>query len=81
VAQLYVRDLVSSVTTPVMRLAGFAKLELQPGESRPVTITIPASEMTLWNVQMKRVVEPGDFAVMVGASAEDVKLRGNFTVK
>ena len=78
---MYLRDLVSSVTTPVMRLAGFEKVDLQPGESRRVAVAVPASEMTLWNVQMKRVVEPGDFEVMVGASAEDIKLRGRFTVK
>jgi beta-glucosidase len=80
VPQLYLRDVVSSVTTPVMRLAGFDKVELKPGESRRLTVTIPASEMELCNVQMKRVVEPGDFDVRVGASAEDVKLRGRFTV-
>ena len=66
VAQLYLRELVSSVTTPMMRLAGFEKVDLKPGESRRVTITIPAAEMTLWNLRMKRVVEPGDFDVMVG---------------
>jgi len=81
VSQLYLRDLVSSVTTPVMRLAGFEKVELRPGESRRVTVNIPVSEMALWNVRMKRVVEPGDFDVMVGTSAEDIKLRGRFTVK
>ena len=80
VAQVYIRDEVSSVTTPVMRLAGFVKIELPPGESRTVTVTIPPSELSLWNVAMKRVVEPGWFSVLVGASAADIRLRGRFEV-
>ena len=80
VAQVYIRDEVSSVTTPVMRLAGFEKIELPPGESRTVTVTIPPSELSLWNVAMKRVVEPGWFSVLVGASAADIRLRGRFEV-
>ena len=81
VAQVYVRDEVSSVTTPVMRLVGFEKVELKPGESRRVVIRVPTSELALWNRQMKRVVEPGTFTVMVAASAEDVRLQGKFEVK
>ncbi len=81
VAQVYVHQRVSSVTTPVMRLAGFAKIDLRPGETRRVTMMIPASELALWNRQLKRVVEPGVFSVMVGASAEDVRLRGEFRVQ
>lgn len=80
VAQVYIRDEVSSVTTPVMRLAGFVKIELPPGESQTVTVTIPPSELSLWNVAMKRVVEPGWFSVLVGASAADIRLRGRFEV-
>jgi beta-glucosidase len=80
VAQVYIRDEVSSVTTPVMRLAGFEKIELPPGESGTVTVTIPPSELSLWNVAMKRVVEPGWFSVLVGASAADIRLRGRFEV-
>ena len=81
VAQVYVRDEVSSVTTPAMRLVGFEKAELKPGESRRVVVRVPTSELALWNRQMKRVVEPGIFTVMVAASAEDVRLQGKFEVK
>jgi beta-glucosidase len=81
VAQVYVRDEVSSVTTPAMRLVGFEKAELKRGESRRVVIRVPTSELALWNRQMKRVVEPGIFTVMVAASAEDVRLQGRFEVK
>ena len=77
---MYIRDEVLSVTTPVMRLAGFEKIELPPGESRTVTVTIPPSGLSLWNVAMKRVVEPGWFSVLVGASAADIRLRARFEV-
>jgi beta-glucosidase len=80
VAQIYIRDDVSSVTTPVMRLTGFEKVELRPGESRRLAIKIPAMELALWDVDMHRVVEPGTFTLMVGASAEDIRLRGSFEV-
>ncbi len=81
VPQVYLRDEVASVTTPVCKLVGFEKLTLQPGESRRVSILIPPAEMSLWNSQMKRVVEPGRFSVMVAASADDVRLQGTFEVK
>jgi beta-glucosidase len=80
VPQVYLRDDVSSVTTPEMKLVGFTKIELQPGESQRLEITIPNSELALWNRQMKRVVEPGSFTLMVGSSAETIALRGGFQV-
>jgi beta-glucosidase len=80
VAQIYIRDDVSSVTTPVMRLTGFEKVELRPGESRRLAITIPAMELALWDADMHRVVEPGTFTLMVGASAEDIRLHSSFEV-
>jgi beta-glucosidase len=81
VAQVYIRQEVASVTTPVMKLAGFAKIDLAPGETRRVTMTIPRAEFELWNRAMKRVIEEGTFSVMVGASAEDVRLRGRFKIQ
>ncbi len=80
VAQVYLRDDVSSVTTPMMKLVGFTKIELKPGESQRLALTIPSGEMALWNRQMKRVVEPGTFTLMVGPSAETIALRGEFRV-
>ncbi len=80
VAQVYVRDEVSSVTTPVMKLAAFEKVALQAGEQKPITLAIDSSELALWNVAMRRVVEPGAFTVMVGSSAENIHLQGGFTV-
>lgn len=80
VAQVYLRDDVSSVTTPMMKLVEFTKIELKPGESQRLALTIPSGEMALWNRQMKRVVEPGTFTLMVGPSAETIALRGEFRV-
>ena len=80
-AQVYIRDLVSSTTTPVLRLRRFAKVSLAPAESRTLEFEIPVSELTLWNAEMKRVVEPGEFDIAVGASAEDIKFHGKFAVE
>jgi len=74
------RDDVSSVTTPVMKLVGFEKVDLGAGESRRISITIPSGELALWNRQMKRVIEPGTFTVMAGNSADAVLLNGGFRV-
>jgi len=63
------------------RLIRFAKIELAPGQSKTLTFEIPAREFALWNRQMKHVVEPGEFDLMVGQNAEDVKLKGSFTIR
>ena len=67
--QVYVRDVLASVTQPVKRLIGFRRITLAPGESRLVEIGIPASALALWNEDMEHVVEPGDFHIMTGASS------------
>jgi beta-glucosidase len=78
--QLYVKDVVSSVTTPTLQLRGFRKVALGPGEKAAVTLTLTARDLALYDRQMKRVVEPGDFEILVGASAADIRLRGTFAV-
>lgn len=80
VAQLYIRDEVSSVTTPVLSLKGFQRIALQPGESREVTFDIGAEALSLWNREMKKVVEPGAFTIMIGSSSADIRLKGTLTV-
>jgi beta-glucosidase len=80
VAQVYFRDEVSSVTTPMKRLIRFEKIPLGPGESRVVEMEISASELALWNREMKRVVEPGAFTLMVGGSSADLPLNDRFFV-
>lgn len=81
VVQLYARDKISSVTTPVKALKGFSKVELNPGESRKVTLVLNKDDLKLWNAAMDFVLEPGDFEVFVGASVEDIRLKGNFKVE
>jgi beta-glucosidase len=74
VVQLYIRDLVSSVTRPIKELKGFRKVPLEPGESTTVTFNITPAELSFFDVNMKYVVEPGDFEIMVGNSSRDADL-------
>jgi beta-glucosidase len=78
--QLYVRDLKSSVVTPVKMLKGFEKVHLEPGEARTVEFRLGPEHLSLYDRNMNRVVEPGDFEVMVGSSSEKIHLRGAFTL-
>jgi len=74
VVQLYIRDLVSSVTRPVKELKGFRKLFLHPGESATVALDITPDRLAFWNVDMQYAVEPGDFEIQVGVSSRDSDL-------
>ena len=75
VVQFYVNDKVSSVTTPVIALKRFKKIELKPGESRCVTFSISYRDLGLWNSRMEFVTEPGEFEFMFAKSAEDIQCR------
>jgi beta-glucosidase len=79
VVQLYIRDLVASMTRPVKELKGFQRVTLQPGEKRRVEFTLDREQLGFWNREMRYVVEPGEFRVMVGSSSEDV-IEANFEV-
>lgn len=82
VVQLYIRDEVSSVTTPVKALKGFRRVSLYPGEVKKVVFKLNAfNALALWNREMQNVVEPGKFKVMIGSSSEDIRLNGIFEVK
>jgi len=81
VAQLYIRDPVASVTRPVKELKGFKRVTLKPGEEKTIEFTLMLEDLSFLNSEMKRVVEPGEFRVMVGSSSEDIRLTGSFTVK
>lgn len=74
IAQLYIHDEVSSVTTYVLNLRGFERVSLDPGQSKEVKMQLTAHDMSILNRDMKRVVEPGWFKIMVGASSEDIRL-------
>jgi beta-glucosidase len=81
VVQLYVRDLLASVARPVTQLAGFARIALAPGEEKEVTFTLGPDQLSLLDLNLNRVVEPGQFRVTVGASSKDIRLRGLLTVR
>ena len=74
VVQMYIRDLVSSVTRPVKELKGFRKVWLKPGESTTVTLEIAPDLLSFYNIDMEYVVEPGNFEIMVGNSSRDADL-------
>ena len=73
--QLYIRDMISSVTRPVKELKGFQKVSLKPGESKTVTLDITPDSLSFYDINMNYVVEPGDFEIMVGNSSRDEDLQ------
>ncbi len=81
IVQLYLRDEVSSVTTYVKVLRGFERIHLLPGEEKQIEFILTPQDLGLWNKDNYFVVEPGRFTVMVGASSEDIRLKGEFEVK
>ena len=78
VVQLYINDIISSVSTPVKELEGFEKITLEPGEKKTVKFTLTPYQLSLLDRNMNRVVKPGTFKIMVGASSEDIRLKGSF---
>jgi beta-glucosidase len=81
VTQLYIRDVLASVARPVMELKGFRRIRLAPGEQREVRLTLGPNELRMLDANMRWVVEPGAFRIMVGASSKDIRLRGQLIVK
>ncbi|WP_287665887.1 beta-glucosidase [Bacteroides sp.] len=80
VVQLYVRDVLSSVTTYEKNLAGFERVHLKPGETKEITFPIDRKALELLNADMHWEVEPGEFTLMLGASSTDIRLNGTLTV-
>jgi len=72
VVQLYIRDMAGSVTRPVKEVKGFQRVRLQPGEKKQLEFQLGAKELSFYNREMKFVVEPGEFKVMVGPNSEQV---------
>jgi beta-glucosidase len=81
VAQLYLRDVLASVARPVMQLAGFERIHLEPGEQRTVEFSLSSNALSMLDEDMRRVVEPGIFRIMVGRSSKDIRLRGELEVR
>ena len=78
--QLYIRDLVGSVSRPVKELKGFERITLAPGESRDVTFTVTPEMLKFYNFNLDFVNEPGDFDLMVGPNSAEVST-ARFTLK
>jgi beta-glucosidase len=74
IVQMYIRDKVSSVTRPVKELRGFRRISLKPKETKTVTFEITPELLAFHNIDMKYVVEPGDFEIMAGSSSRDEDL-------
>lgn len=74
VVQLYIRDVLSSITVYEKVLRGFERVSLEPGESKEVSFTLAPKDLGLLDVDFRRIVEPGEFEIMIGASSKDIRL-------
>jgi beta-glucosidase len=81
VVQVYINDKISSVTTPIKVLKGFKKVNIDSNDVITVNFSIPCKELGLWDKNMNYIVEPGEFDIMIGASAEDIKLKDSIKIK
>ena len=72
---------MTSVTTYEKNLRGFERVHLNPGETKTVSFTLSHDDLALWNRQLRFVVEPGKFKVMIGSGSEDIRLNGQFEIK
>ena len=72
VVQIYIRDVAASVTRPVKELKGFERVTLAAGETKRVEFVLGAAQLGFWNRQMRYLVEPGEFKVMVGPNSEQL---------
>lgn len=80
VVQLYVRDELASMVRPVQELAGFARVHLAAGRSRTVTFRLRASQFAFLDLEMQWMVEAGEMTARIGASSEDIRLTGTFSI-
>jgi beta-glucosidase len=80
VTQLYIRKPVANVVRPVMELKGFERISLSPGESREVSFEISTDQLSLLNERLEKVVEAGEYRIMIGSSSRDIRLRGDVRV-
>jgi beta-glucosidase len=80
VVQLYLHDVVSYPARPLKELSGFRRITLEPKEKKTVAFTLSAEQMSFLGIDMKSVIEPGTFEVMVGGSSEDIRVKATFEV-
>ena len=81
VVQLYIHDEVASVARPVKELKGFQRVHLKPGEQKELRFLITPSMLSMYNADMKLLVEPGAFRIMIGGSSQAIQLRQLIQVK
>jgi beta-glucosidase len=81
VVQLYLKDVLSSVTTYDSQLRGFERVALEPGEKKTVKFVLRPDDLALIDKNMNWTVEPGEFEVRIGSSSTDIKLKKSFTIK
>jgi beta-glucosidase len=75
IPQLYIHQFASSTIAWEQSLRGFDRIHLNPNETKSVSFALSPSTLAIWNVAMKRVVEPGKYEVQIGAASNDIKLR------
>lgn len=80
VAQLYIRDVFSSVTRPVKELKGFKRVALKAGQSKKVTFELPVNLLAFYDADMRFVVEPGEISIMIGSASDDIRLEESFEI-
>lgn len=81
VVQLYIKDKIASVAQPPILLKGFQKIFLKKDETKTISFQITDSELSMYNIDMKEVVEPGEFEIWIGAASNDIRLKGSLWVK
>jgi beta-glucosidase len=80
VVQLYIKDVISSITTYETQLRGFERIQLTPGETKTVKFTLVPADLAILDKNMNKTVEPGKFEIHVGASSVDIRLKKSFQI-
>ena len=80
IVQIYLRDLVASISRPVSELKDFSKIYLKSGETKTIRFVIDKEKLSFYNNQLEWISEPGEFELMIGASSRDIRLRDKFTL-
>ncbi|RZK20982.1 MAG: beta-glucosidase [Pedobacter sp.] len=80
VVQLYIKDMLATVVRPVLELKGFKRISLKPGETQEISFEITPDMLKMLNVEMRTVIEPGDFRIMIGASSKELLLKATLNV-
>ena len=80
VVQFYIRDVYASMPRPVKELKGFSRINLDPGITKKVTFHLPVNQMAFYDTDLRLILEPGTFKVMIGSSSETIHLEGQFEV-